>query len=227
MLQSATRMRATAAPLRVVPQARVQLRRVPPPLTDRELAEALLAQKPWAPRLAWSRFSPMVQRILTRALGAAEVEDRVQEVFLGLFQAVRDLRDPGALRSFIIVIAVRSVRAERRRRRGRSGLGPSAYPDSTDALVSAVDVDAEHALRRLQGVLERLRVEDRRAFVLRFVEGLSAEEVATTTDVSVATARRRCVRAVARVRFFAERDPFLRDYTRKLPSGTENDGDKL
>jgi DNA-directed RNA polymerase specialized sigma24 family protein len=81
-----------------------------------------------------------------------------------------------------------------------------------DQGVAQVDVTAHHALGRFVEVLARLRRQDRAAFVLRYVERMRLEEVASALDISAATAKRRFIRALHRVRFHAARDAFLVDY---------------
>ena len=61
--------------------------------------------------------------------------------------------------------------------------------------------------------------------MLRFVEGRSIDEVAQRTNVSIATARRRYVRAATRLRLLAERDLFLSDYTPQLAAAADPSAD--
>src|SRR5438132_14199568 len=70
---------------------------------DATLASALMANAVRAPRVAWTRFAPMVHRMLKRAFGPGhDIEDMVQDVFLCLFKKVEGLREPKALKSFVI-----------------------------------------------------------------------------------------------------------------------------
>jgi RNA polymerase sigma-70 factor, ECF subfamily len=180
--------------------------------SDRALALALLAQDRGAPRLAWSRFSPLVRRMLARFFGPGiDVEDFVQEVFLCLFRQLRTLRDPGALRAFVMAITIRTAHHQARRARARRWLKLSAGAAVED-VTSTTDVAAQYAVLRLYSLLSRLRERDRTAFVLRFIEGMQADEIADAIGVSVPTVRRRFMRAWARVTLLASRDPFLSRY---------------
>lgn len=184
---------------------------------DAALAAALIAKHPAAPRAAWSRFAPLVRRILRRSLGPQhEVEDIVQDVFLCLFERVHTLRDPVALKAFVIAIAVRTARYEIRRARVRRWVGLSRTAELPDLRVVNADNSARQALIRFYRALDRINERDRTAFVLRFIDGMEATEVAEALDVSVPTARRCFTRAWERVTFFAERDPFLVDYLNSL-----------
>jgi RNA polymerase sigma-70 factor (ECF subfamily) len=193
---------------------------------DAALARALMERDPGAPRVAWSRFAPLVRRILRRSLGPQhEVEDIVQDVFLCLFQRVHVLRDPFALKSFLIAITVRSAHYEIRRARVRRwvGLWPTAELPDTQAVNA--DSSAQLALLRFYALLDRINARDRTAFVLRYIEGMEAAEVAAALDVSVPTARRCFTRAWQRVTLWASRDPFLVDYLRQLEVTPPEDGD--
>jgi RNA polymerase sigma-70 factor, ECF subfamily len=184
---------------------------------DATLACALIEKKPEAPRVAWTRFAPLVRRILRRSLGPQhEVEDIVQDVFLCLFERVHTLRDPVALKAFVIAITVRTARYEIRRARVRRWVGLSRTPDLPDLRVVHADTTSQHALIHFYRALNRINERDRTAFILRFIEGMEASEVATALDVSVPTARRCFTRAWERVTFFAQRDPFLVDYLSTL-----------
>jgi RNA polymerase sigma-70 factor (ECF subfamily) len=184
---------------------------------DATVARALIAKDKAAPRVAWTRFAPLVRRILRRSLGPQhDVEDIVQDVFLCLFERVHTLRDPVALKAFIIAITVRTARYEIRRARVRRWVGLSRTAELPDLRVVNADTSSQHALINFYHTLNRINERDRTAFVLRFVEGMEAAEVAAALDVSVPTARRCFTRAWERVTFFARRDPFLVDYLSAL-----------
>lgn len=182
-------------------------------LEDAELVRALIACESDAPRALWERFARMVFRILDRALGPPrDVEDLAQDIFLCVFDKVSTLREPTALRSFIISITMMTVRAEVRRRATRKWLQLGAHGDAGQAASVAVETDSREALRRFYGVLDRLNAGDRQMFVLRFLEELSLVDVAEACGLSLATTKRRLSRAWSRVKLLVERDPVLRNY---------------
>ena len=184
---------------------------------DATLGCALIENNPTAPRVAWVRFGPLVRRLLRRSFGPRyDIEDIVQDVFLCLFRRVHTLRDPVALKAFVIAITVRTIRYEIRRARVRNFVGLSRTDELPDLLVVNADASSRQALIHFYRALDRINERDRAAFVLRFIEGMEAAEVAVTLDVSVPTARRCFTRAWKRVTIFAERDPFLVDYLSKL-----------
>lgn len=183
---------------------------------DATLARAILAKDPRAARLMWVRFAPLVRRILKRTLSARhEVDDVSQDVFLRVFKRIHTLREPGALKPFVIAITMRTARNEIRRARGWRwvGLFPTAELPERALLV---DNRSQQALIHFDRLLGRINEQERTAFVLRYVERMKGAEVAARLGVSEATARRWFTRAWERVTRFAQRDAFLVDYLRAL-----------
>ena len=192
---------------------------------DEELARALIANQPQAATVVWERFTPLVRRILRRALGPAQnAEDLVQEVFLRLFLKAHELREPKVLRAFIISITTLTVRSELRRRRARSWLGLS--PDATvlDLRVVHPDPAGRQALGRFYQLLDRFNTRDRMAFVLRFIEGMSLIEVSEALGVSISTTKRSLLRVRRRLFEHVQRDPLLSDY---ISADTDLDRDDI
>lgn len=180
---------------------------------DADLARALIARDPQAPRALWRRYAPMVFRMLRRALGPGhDVEDLAQEVFLCVFEKVTTLREPKALKAFVISITVLTTRSELRRLWVRRWIRLSGKTDPTGKAVVHVDTDAREALGRFYGVLDRINAQDRTLFVLRFMEGLGLLEVAAAAGLSLATTKRRLTRVWSKVRLLVERDPILAEY---------------
>jgi len=183
--------------------------------SDAELAKALLAQDPEAYRVTWERFLPVVRGMVRRTCGRTiEFDDVVQEIFFCLFRRVTTLRDPLALRAFVMAIAARTLSHERRRRRSRFYACLEGEEQAVEALRVTADPASKHAYLGLQQLVRRLRERERVAFVLRFVEGMDAAEVAGALGVSAPTARRSFSRAWKRINLWAGRDPFLSDYLR-------------
>ena len=180
---------------------------------DANLARALIARDPQAPRALWRRFAPMVFRMLRRALGPGhDVEDLAQEVFLCVFEKVPTLREPKALKAFVISITVLTTRSELRRLWVRRWIRLSGKNDPAAKGVVNVDTDAREALARFYAVLDRVNAQDRTIFVLRFMEGLGLLEVAAAAGLSLATTKRRLTRVWARVILLVQRDPVLAEY---------------
>jgi RNA polymerase sigma-70 factor (ECF subfamily) len=184
---------------------------------DASVLRILLDGDPRAPRIVWHRFAPMVFRILKRAFGPEhDIDDLVQEVFMVLFDRVVTLREPNALRAFVVSITAHTVRRELRRKTAARWL---MLGDTSTARAREADLDSREAVVRLYRILDRLGSDDRTAFVLRFLEGLELVEVAQATNVSLATTKRRLTRAWGRVVTHARRDTALVEYIEAIGSG--------
>ena len=190
--------------------------------SDMELARALIDGVPNAPELAWERYSPLVHRIVSRAIGPdAEVEDVTQEIFYRLFSRIGTLRKPEALRSFVISFAIRIVKWELRRRRARRWLTLSETGDIPDEQLLVMDAESRYAIRRLHTMLDRLGTRERLVLVLRHVEGMTLEEIAEAMALSLATVKRGLRRATLRVSQMVDSDD-----PKRRPTGTALKGRK-
>lgn len=183
---------------------------------DAALARALIERRPTAPAALWGRFSPMVHRMLRRTLGPShDIDDVVQDVFMCVFQKVGGLREPRALRAFIISVTALTARYELRRRWVGRWVRLGREPDRPDVRAFHPDPEAREAITRFYAILDRVKPTDRTAFVLRYIEGLELAEVADATETSLATAKRRIARVWKRVSLLVERDPALAHYLNK------------
>jgi len=148
--------------------------------------------------------------VLYRVLGPdSEIEDIAHEVFMVALTSHHRLRDPHALRSWLVSIAIRKCRKliqRRRRWRFVQSFAPGELPEREAAAASA---EVSEALRSTYRILERLPVDDRVAFALRHVDGMDLASVAEVTDVSLATVKRRITRAQRRFVALARKSEIL------------------
>jgi RNA polymerase sigma-70 factor (ECF subfamily) len=86
------------------------------PEDDAALVAAVLAREPGAAGRMWDRYASLVRGMLRRMLGPVDVEDGIQDAFLRLFRDLDSLRDPTALRSFLIGITLHVAKSELRPR---------------------------------------------------------------------------------------------------------------
>jgi RNA polymerase sigma-70 factor, ECF subfamily len=182
---------------------------------DAELAWALAAREPWAIAETWRRFAPMVLLTAERFLGSRiEAEDIVQEVFWLVFRQAPTLRDPERLRSFIYSFAVRVLKAELRRRRVRGWVPFLRTEEPPDVPFRPSDFESRDLLAKLYRLLDRLTARDRMVFVLRRMESMTVDEIATTMDLSISTVKRSMTHASNRLSRWVEADPELADLAR-------------
>jgi RNA polymerase sigma-70 factor (ECF subfamily) len=169
---------------------------------------------PRAATLVWNRYSPLVRGVLFRSVGPAhDVEDLLQEVFIGFFRNVGTLRDPSSLRPFLVGIALRTAHTALRRRRVRRWLHLSSDGTVPEVAVADGDPRTREAVQRLYAILDKLPDRERLAFVLRHAEGHELTETAALLSVSLATVKRMLQRAEAHVQACAEKDDLLCDWT--------------
>lgn len=181
-------------------------------LSDTEVARALLAGQNWAVGETWYRMAPMVLSMAQRVLGSrSEAEDVTQEVFYRVFRKVDALREPESLRSFIYSFAVRVLKSELRRRRVRWWLSFGVPDSALEHPAVSPDVELRDLLERFYRLLDRLSPRDRLVFVLRRVEGMTAEEVAEHLSVSLSTVKRSMRYSSSHLTRWVNADPRLRE----------------
>jgi RNA polymerase sigma-70 factor (ECF subfamily) len=136
--------------------------------------------------------------VALRMLGnPAEAEEITQEAFLRAHGALADFRGDARLTTWLYAIVSRLCltrlgSAERRVvRQGEEGFLRLSHPDARpDAVAEQGELDAA-----LQRAIAELPDERRIVVVLRDVEGLSYEEIATTLGIELGTVRSRLFRA--------------------------------
>lgn len=197
----AHRRRAPVEPVAFLPSAFAD---------DGTLVEQLRAGNRAAMAALFDRYADIVQRVLVRVLGVdAEIPDLLQDVFMhALLGAGRYRGDASSLQAWLTQIAVRRARKCIRGRTTRRLLGLS-HPRELPERADASDPELQTTLHRAYAVLERLPARERIPFALRYLEGMQLAEVAEACELSLATTKRRLVRARERFSAFAARDSIL------------------
>jgi len=177
---------------------------------ERALLQALRARHPGAVAAFYDAHAAHVQRALRSALGAdADLPDLLQEVFIRALDNINDLDDPERMRSWLTTIAVFTARAHIRRRARRKWLSLFSPERTRTEEQDPPCSDARAALRETYAVLEQLRVDDRMAFTLRFIDGMTLPDAAEACGVSLATLKRRLTRAEKAFLSAARKRPIL------------------
>jgi RNA polymerase sigma-70 factor (ECF subfamily) len=164
-------------------------------------AEAILVaglgvRDPRALAVFGERFIRPVTGVLRRILGAdPEVEDLRQEVFARAMGSIGHLERPEALSAWMTSITGRVARDHMRRRARRRWLRIMAPTTVPDAEAPTPSSSVREAHRWIFQFLDRLPVDERIAFSLRFIAGMELKEVAAACGVSLATTKRRLARA--------------------------------
>lgn len=188
-------------------------------LDDATLVRVAQAGKKDVILVVWDRYAPVVRGVLRRSLGPRqEVEDLVQDVFLGFYRNIDTLRDPSALKGFLIGIATHVAIGHIRKNRVRSFLRLTDDGELPDRM--AETDDGPEALKRLYTLLDTCAATDRMAFVLRYIEGMELEDVANALDVSLSTAKRLINKVNARIVTLARKDALLSAYVVEADEGS-------
>ncbi len=173
-------------------------------------------------RELFERFAPHVERILLRCLGRdAELADVLHDTFVQAFASAGSIRDGSALKAWLSMVAVHVARGVIRRRKVRRWLvfwAPEDLPEATSNAASAEDT---RAVGRVYALLDRLPADDRLAFSLRFVEGMSLTEAAEACGCSLATVKRRIARAQAAFLAASRADHVLATWTSRAEEQVE------
>jgi len=151
------------------------------------------------------RFQQPVYNLVCRLLNdPSDACDIVQEVFLKVFRNIGAFRGNSSLKTWIYRIAVNEAYNHRRwfsrhlRKEVALGAeeGARNYEDSlTDPGRTPFDLAADRETRALvEAALSKLNEKFRAAVVLRDIEDLSYEEIATVLDVSLGTVKSRILR---------------------------------
>jgi RNA polymerase sigma-70 factor (ECF subfamily) len=148
-------------------------------------------------------YGPQMRRYLGHwLLDKHAVEDLLQEIWFDVHRGLGRLKDIGAFRVWLYRIARnRAVRELRKRRPAPQALAETdvAHPAASD---EALDPDG---IARVQTVLSQLAPEQREALMLRFVEGLTYEEIAGIVNCPIGTVRSRLHHAKRGLRRILER----------------------
>jgi RNA polymerase sigma-70 factor, ECF subfamily len=168
-------------------------------------------------------YQPLVYALSLRILNNAEdARDATQETFLKVYRHFGNFRGEASLKTWICRIAINQARSSdrwlRRRRRndttsldapcgpsngadgganwsanGYDQRSPIDYLQSTHATPEDETLSRERA-RQIERGLRQLKKDFRIAVILRDIEGLSYEEIAWVTEVSVGTVKSRIAR---------------------------------
>lgn len=167
-----------------------------PELTDADIVHAVLDGRKELYGLLVRRYQDEIYRHAERMVGRPdEAADIVQAAFLKGFESLSSCRNPARVGGWLFRIASNQCKDYLKNRR-RDNL----RLDDMNALESE-DGDPENAVEqvqlgdRIRRALDRLAPEQREAFVLKHLEGLSYEEMSERLDSSVSALKMRVHRA--------------------------------
>lgn len=175
-------------------------------LEDRMLVEGLRTGREQAYEELVTRFEQPVYSLVFRLLNdPSEAADVVQEVFLKIFRKVDGFRGDCSLKTWVYRIAVHEAYNQRRwfqrHRKQETALeaGDESAVNFMDVLPdpgrSPFEVALDHETReQIELALTRVKPLFRAAVVLRDIEEMSYEEIASVLDVNLGTVKSRILR---------------------------------
>jgi RNA polymerase sigma-70 factor, ECF subfamily len=196
-MKPALRSLPTAEP--VVPAERIE-----PRASDQELVERLARGDQWAKEALYRRYVKVVWTTALHMVGnRADAQDVVQDTFVEALRDLPALRQHAALRPWLLRISVHQAHRRFRRRKLFRRLGLDRSIDDApleELLHPGATAEQQLELRSVDRALQGASVDERFAWILRYVEGHSLEEVAEACGCSLATAKRRLAGAQTRVK---------------------------
>jgi RNA polymerase sigma-70 factor (ECF subfamily) len=182
------------------------------PDPDGLLVQQLASDDPAVRRRAlgtlFERHQGRVYNTAYRVLGsAADAQDVTQEVFLHVADRIRSFRGDASLTSWVYRVTV-NLAIDARRRKARRPMLSSGARDEPDPEVGSTRpgvspppgepgdaLERSEADVRVREALDRLSPKLRAVVVLRYLEGLSYEDLADVLQMSIGTVKSRLSRA--------------------------------
>lgn len=197
------------------------------PAADRifqKIIEGLNSRDRRAGLLLYDHFGTLINRMVGKMLGVdQDHDDVVQQVFVNILESIGKVKNPEALKTWIISVTVNTVRRELRVRKYRRIFRfMSRVPERR---LSHGRDDSEGALcaTRFYEILNGMGTDDRIVFALHCVQDQTFEEIAAACSCSLSTVKRRFARAKRKFLLHARRDPVLASF---IGEGIQDDGEK-
>ena len=167
--------------------------------SDEDLVRVALAGELRAFEQLVERHRDVVLRVAARIVGEDEAEDVAQDAFLRAYHRLARWRGEAPFRAWLLYIthnsAVDAVAARRVEAVPMDGT-TEEVPDAPER-TPAARLETAERLRRLDTKLKGLSPPHRTVLVLRDVEGLSYDEIATVADMPLGSVKARLHRARA------------------------------
>jgi RNA polymerase sigma-70 factor, ECF subfamily len=169
-------------------------------LTDGEIVERVLGGDVDAYALLVARYRGRLGRYAMHMLGAREdAEDALQDTFVRAYRSLANCEEPEKFSAWIF-----SILLNRCRTAGARGIRrrQTFVADEVALLGASEDHPAERDAWReeIGRAVQQLRPDQREAFLMKYVEELSYEEMAQITGVGVSALKMRVLRACDRLR---------------------------
>ncbi len=146
----------------------------------------------------------------------SEADDLSQETFLRAYRAYATLAADANVRAWLFAVATNLARnhfrSESRRRKAHAEVRASHA--QSDGSAPDGEVLLDEASRRLDGIVARLPMKQRAAFVLRKVHELDYDAIGRTLDCSADSARAHVFQALKKIRHGLAQDGAAQELSR-------------
>lgn len=172
--------------------------------SDAEVVSAVLAGDVDSFAVLVGRYRDAYTRFAVRMLGTTyDADEALQTAFLRAYRALAQCHDPNRFGAWLYQIvanqcrsiAIRRGKRERRFLRDEDVIALAATPHPAESVGLREEIER---------ALQQLDVLQREAFVLKYVEELSYEEMARITGAGVSALKMRVKRACERLRVLLE-----------------------
>ena len=170
--------------------------------SDHDLIDQTLAGKPGAFDALVRRYQNRLVHSLEQALGSREdALEAAQQAFVSGWKNLSKFRRDAAFYSWLYRIAINAARTTRRRRRvattslDRLNDSGELAPDLSTSARPEHGLSSAERVQLVQQALQSIAEEYRQPLVLREIDGMSYDEIASALDIPVGTVRSRIFRA--------------------------------
>lgn len=179
-------------------------------LSDEQLAEKYLSGDPNAMSEIYERYVDKVYRLAYSKLGDHhDAQDVTSSVFLKLCSYLQQFRGDSKLSTWIFAVTANAAIDHARRRKPQESLDrqvpgkdgePMASQFADPSLGPEEMAEKEDFRRRMMGLVNGLPDMQRQILELRFIVGLSYQEISEELGIEMGTVKSRINRAVASLR---------------------------
>jgi RNA polymerase sigma-70 factor (ECF subfamily) len=172
---------------------------------DSELIRRVAAkndQSNSALELLFRRHSQPLLRFVVRTLRNEEsAEDLVHDVFIRVAESARSYRGESSFRTWLFTLALNLVRSRQRRSAVEKKVSESMgrQPITKQPIDPAESAERRELCERVDGAIAGLAESERETFLLYWFGQMSYAEISETTGISIAAAKVRVHRALARL----------------------------
>ncbi len=152
---------------------------------------------------------------------SGEAEDVVQDTFIKLWDHLPDMQDEHVVPWLIRVARNACLDVLRRRKYQEQLLGDDAIPETSDEVTPASDMEQADVHRRLRDLIEQLSEPYRSLIILREIQEMAYQEIATALELTDQQVRVYLHRARAKLRKLLQNDDAMNQYGEDYGQATQ------